>query len=233
MGFQRIMADQRGYYLIGYQPEAGTLTSRATSSSAGSRSRSSPRASGSAPAPVSTARRPSRRAQMPTNPCELSGTTGEVWARGRCAHGISSAQPSTTSSVWTGADRVTTSTRPSGAVPRMRATPSATIRAGWLCAVAAVDDAGHERVAVEEPQRAAVPSPGRRGSAGDHPGVESGRPPVRARSATAPTRLTATPSASRRATAPARSRRPVSRRVRPPATRVRPPDPGRSVRRRA
>ncbi len=26
MGFQRIMADQRGYYLIGYQPEAGTLS---------------------------------------------------------------------------------------------------------------------------------------------------------------------------------------------------------------
>jgi len=25
-GFQRIMADQRGYYLIGYQPEAGTLS---------------------------------------------------------------------------------------------------------------------------------------------------------------------------------------------------------------
>ena len=29
-GFERIMADQRGYYLIGYQPEAGTLHSRAT-----------------------------------------------------------------------------------------------------------------------------------------------------------------------------------------------------------
>ncbi len=26
LGFRRIMADQRGYYLIGYQPEAGTLT---------------------------------------------------------------------------------------------------------------------------------------------------------------------------------------------------------------
>ncbi len=25
MGFGRIMADQQGYYLIGYQPEAGTL----------------------------------------------------------------------------------------------------------------------------------------------------------------------------------------------------------------
>ena len=146
----------------------------------------------------------------------------EVGARGRCAHGPLRPSQARHRATVDGAGRVTTSTRPSGAVPRIRAMPSATRRAGWLCAVAAIDVACHQRVAAGGTTRC-----GRRATTpatsqlGDHlrrvcvgHARERDQPVARRR-------LTAMPSTSRLVTAPARSRRRASRRARPRARRVR------------